>query len=97
MGAPRHELLQYDHAKAIKNAYRMIGLDLGDVSADRYLPPDGLAIVAELWRNGATVPEIMAELNLSEAAVCRDLMYLELKGRVTGFILCLFDGVNVRG
>ena len=97
MGAPRHELLQYDHAKAIKNAYLMIGINPADVSADRYLPPDGLTLIAELWRNGATVPEIMQELNLSEAAVCRDLMYLELKGRVAHFILCLFDGVKVRG
>lgn len=97
MAAPAHDLQQHNHAAALKNAYRMIGIDLADVSADRYLSPDGLTLVAELWRNGATVPEIMADLNLSEAAVCRDLMYMEMKGRVAGFVLCLFDGTKGKG
>ena len=77
---------------AARNALRLVGFDLTDVSQDRPLPPDGLKILADLWIFGASVPEIMQELNLSEARASGDLVYLELKGKVQGFVACMFEG-----
>ena len=76
---------------AARNALRLVGYNLADVSQDRPLPPDGLKILADLWNYGASVPEIMQELNLSEARVSGDLVYLELKGKVQGFVACMFE------
>ena len=77
---------------AARNALRLVGYNLADVSQDRPLTPDGLKILADLWNYGASVPEIMQELNLSEARVSGDLVYLELKGKAQGFVACMFEG-----
>ena len=77
---------------AARNALRLAGFDIKDISSDRPLPPDGLKILADLWNFGASVPEIMQELNLSEARASGDLVYLELKGKVQGFVACMFEG-----
>ncbi|HSW35852.1 MAG TPA: hypothetical protein VLH18_04525 [Candidatus Limnocylindrales bacterium] len=77
---------------AAKNGLRLAGFDIKDVTPDRPLPPDGLKILADLWNYGASVPEIMQELNLSEARASGDLVYLELKGKVQGFVACMFEG-----
>ena len=93
MGARLHpELIAVDVSNDIKNGLRLAGFDIKDISSDRPLPPDGLKILADLWNFGASVPEIMQELNLSEARVSGDLVYLELKGKVQGFVACMFEG-----
>ena len=92
MGARLHpELIAVDVSNDIKNGLRLAGFDIKDISSDRPLPPDGLKILADLWNFGASVPEIMQELNLSEARACGDLVYLELKGKVQGFVACMFE------
>ena len=93
MGARLHpELIAVDVSNDIKNGLRLAGFDIKDISSDRPLPPDGLKILADLWNFGASVPEIMQELNLSEARASGDLVYLELKGKVQGFVACMFEG-----
>lgn len=79
-------LVEMDISREVKNGLRMAGFDLNNVTADRPLPPDGLKILAELWSHGATVPEIMDELRLSEARATSELLFLELKGRITGLV-----------
>ena len=93
MGAHTNpNLIDYPIATDIKNGLRLAGFDIKDISSDRPLPPDGLKILADLWNHGASVPEIMQELNLSEARASGDLVYLELKGKVQGFVACMFEG-----
>lgn len=91
-------LLNQALTNEVKNGLRLAGFNLKDITPDRPLPPDGLKLMAELWRNGATVELIMEELNLSEARASADLLFLELKGEISGFIDCLFgrdgDGKN---
>lgn len=72
-----------------KNGLRLAGFNIADISRDRPLPPDGLEILADLWNGGASVPEIMLELNLSEARASGDLVYLELRGKIKGFVECM--------
>ena len=92
MGAHTNpNLIDYPISSDIKNGLRLAGFDIKDISSDRPLPPDGLKILADLWNYGASVPEIMQELNLSEARVSGDLVYLELKGKVQGFVACMFE------
>ena len=93
MVTPLHQGLYDKHLSEVaKNGLRLAGFNLTDISRDRPLPPDGLKILADLWNYGASVPEIMQELNLSEARVSGDLVYLELKGKVQGFVACMFEG-----
>lgn len=84
-------LVEMDISREVKNGLKLAGFDLANVTADRPLPPDGLKIMAELWSHGATVPEIMEELRLSEARASGDLLFLELKGEIEGFVECLLD------
>ena len=91
MVTPLYQGLYDKHLSEVaKNGLRLAGFNLTDISRDRPLPPDGLNLMAELWRNGATVELIMEELNLSEARCSGDLLFLELKGEIEGFIDCLF-------
>ena len=90
-------LIDQTITNSAKNGLRLAGFDIKDISSDRPLPPDGLKILADLWNHGASVPEIMQELNLSEARASGDLVYLELKGKVQGFVACMFEGMKIKG
>ena len=80
-----------DFSHDVRNALILAGFNPSVVTKDRPLPPDGLKLMAELWRNGASVDLIMEELNLSEARASGDLLFLELKGEIEGFVECLLD------
>ena len=82
---------------AARNALRLVGFDLTDVSQDRPLTPDGQDLLCIMWESGMGVPEIMEELRLSEARVSAELLFCELKGKLFGFVWTVCLGRGRRG
>lgn len=77
-------------ATDVKNALTLAGFDLADVGPDRPVPPDGHNLLIEFWNAGMSIEDIMQELRLSEARVSAELMFLELKGKIFGFVWSMF-------
>ena len=82
---------------AARNALRLVGFDLKDVSQDRPLIPDGQDLLCIMWESGMGVPEIMEELRLSEARVSAELLFCELKGKMFGFVWTMTVRRGVKG
>ena len=82
MGTTAHDIIQWPLTNDIKNAYRMIGYDLSDVSPDRPVSPDGHKIMVEMWEQGAEIEDIRDFLRLSDARVIGELAFLAEKGLI---------------
>ncbi len=89
---PAHNLVDTAMTTAVRNGLKIAGFDVYRVHFDRPLTPDAQEHLVELWQAGATVDEICADMNLSEARASGELLYLELKGQIGGFVREIREG-----
>ncbi|MDI6721483.1 MAG: hypothetical protein QMD85_03770, partial [Candidatus Aenigmarchaeota archaeon] len=62
MGTTTHDLIQWPLTNDIKNAYKMLNVDLADVGPDRAVTPDGHSLIVEMWNSGVSMDDMMQEL-----------------------------------
>lgn len=67
----------------LKNVFKMLGIDLADLSKTRPWTPDGRAHLIELYLRGWTVEEMAAEMNRTPGSVVGELYDLGEAGKVS--------------
>ena len=67
----------------LNNVFKMIGIDLADVSRNRPWTPDGVAYLKELYLKGWTIEEIARELNRTPGGVVGQIYDLGEAGKIT--------------
>ena len=67
----------------LTNVFKMIGIDLADVSKARAWTPDGIAYLKELYLRGWTVEEIAEEMNRTPGNVVGQIYDLGEAGKLS--------------
>lgn len=67
----------------LKNVFKMIGIDLADVSRNRPWTPDGIAYLKELYLEGWTIEEIAKEMNRTPGSIVGQIYDLGEAGKLS--------------
>ena len=67
----------------LTNVFKMIGIDLADVSRNRPWTPDGIAYLKELYLEGWTIEEIAKEMNRTPGSIVGQIYDLGEAGKLS--------------
>jgi hypothetical protein len=81
---PKHVIdVEEGQIRGLKNVFKLVGIDLDDVSRNRPWTPDGIAYLKELYLEGWTIEEIAKEMNRTPGSIVGQIYDLGEAGKLS--------------